>query len=130
MVLQLLRASCWYCDNCITKLWAHCSYYLYLYMVFCQHCFHSEQHFFPVLRTFHTDWVLAGPQSSLVIHNYWSIDYSCIMSALIISVIWYHVTSLRELIRIKLFLHWYLSDWCKPHKINISWMLGQWQHQK
>ena len=31
----------------ITKLWALCSYFLYLYMVFLQHCFHSEQDCFP-----------------------------------------------------------------------------------
>ena len=57
VVLQLLGTSCWYRDNCITKLWAHSSYFLYLYMVFLQHFFHSEQHFFHVLWTFRTDWV-------------------------------------------------------------------------
>ena len=57
VVLQLLRTSSWYSDNCITKLWAHWSNFLYLYMVFLQHCFHLEQHCFHVLRTFQTDWV-------------------------------------------------------------------------
>ena len=57
VVLQLLGTSCWYRDNCITKLWAHCSYFLYLYMIFLQQCVHSEQHCFPVLRTFQNDWV-------------------------------------------------------------------------
>ena len=51
-MLQLLGTSCWYRDNCITKLWAHCSYFLYLYMVFFQHSFHSEQHFFHLDRQF------------------------------------------------------------------------------
>ena len=46
VVLQLIGTSCWYRDNCITKLWAHRSYFLYLYMVFFQHYLHSEQHFF------------------------------------------------------------------------------------
>ena len=56
VVLQLLGTSCWYRDNFITKLWAHRSYFLYLYIVFFQHCFHSKQHCFHVLRTFQTDW--------------------------------------------------------------------------
>ena len=49
-------------------------------MVFLQHCFHSEQHCFPVLRIFQTDWVLSNTQSSLVIQNSCSIDYPCILS--------------------------------------------------
>ena len=83
MVLQLLGTSCWYRDNCITKLWAHCSYFLYLCMVFCQHCFHSEQHRFPALRKFQTDWFESSTQSSLVIQNCCSVDYICILSPLL-----------------------------------------------
>ena len=51
-MLQLLGNSCWYCDNYITKKWAHHSYFLYLYMVFFQHCFHLEQHCFHLDRQF------------------------------------------------------------------------------
>ena len=36
-----------YLNICITKLWAKISVFLYIYMVFFQHYFHSEQHFFP-----------------------------------------------------------------------------------
>ena len=79
-MLQPLRTPCWYCDNCITWLWALSSYFLYLYMVFIQQCFHSEQHYFTVLQTFQTDWVQSNPKSSLVIQNYFSIDYHCILS--------------------------------------------------
>ena len=52
VVLQLLGTSCWYRDNCIPKLWAHRSYFLYLYMVFFQHFFHLEQHCFHLDRQF------------------------------------------------------------------------------
>ena len=52
VMLQLLGTLCWYCDNCITKLWAHLSYFIYLYMVSFQHCFHSEQH------CFHLGWTV------------------------------------------------------------------------
>ena len=52
VVLQILGTSCWYRDNCITKLWSQSSYFLYLYMVFFQHCFHSEQHLFHLDRQF------------------------------------------------------------------------------
>ena len=79
-MLKLLGTSCWYRDNCITKLWSHCSYFLYLYMVFLQHFFHSEQHFFHVIQTFQTDWVYSNPQSSLFMQNSCSVNYLCIMS--------------------------------------------------
>ena len=80
VVLQILGNSCWYRDNFITKLWTHCSYFIYLYIVFHQHWFHSEQHYFPVLLTFQTDWIYTNAQSSVVIQNFCSIDYPCILS--------------------------------------------------
>ena len=83
MVLKILGTSCWYRENCITKLWAESSYFLYLYMVFCQHCFHLEQHWSPVLRTFQTDWVYSNIQYSLVIQNSCSMDYPFILSHVI-----------------------------------------------
>ena len=52
VVLQLLGTSCWYRDNCIPKLWAQGSYFLYLYMVFFRHFFHLEQHCFHLDRHF------------------------------------------------------------------------------
>ena len=51
-------------------------------MVFLQHCFRSEQHFFlleqtvfNVLQAFQTDWVESSTQSSPVIKNSCYIDY-------------------------------------------------------
>ena len=86
MVLQLLGTSCWYCDNCITKLWALSSYFLYLYMVFIQHCFHLEQHCFHLDRQFScspniSNWLSwFVTQSSLVIQNSCSSWRSCTLS--------------------------------------------------
>ena len=47
----------------ITKLWAQGSYFIYLYIVYLQHCFNSEQNCFysgtdsfHVLQKFQTDW--------------------------------------------------------------------------
>ena len=80
VVLQLLGTSCWYRDNCITKLWDLRSYFIYLHMVFFQRCFRLEQHGFTwidsfhVLQTFQTDWFESLTQSSLVINNSCSSD--------------------------------------------------------
>ena len=69
-------------------------YFLYLFMIFFQHCFHSEQPCFPVLRTLQTDWVHSNPQSSLFIQNSCSIEYPCILSRAIQSewIFLQHVT--------------------------------------
>ena len=63
-------------------MWDKGSYFLYLYMVFLQHFFYSEQHcflieqtFFNVLQIFQTDWVESSTKSSLATNNYCSIDY-------------------------------------------------------
>ena len=86
MVLQLLGTSCWYHDNCITKLWNLSSYFLYLYMVFIQMCFHLEQHCFHLDRQFScspniSNWLSRVPtQYSLVIHNFFSSWLSCTLS--------------------------------------------------
>ena len=100
VVLQLLGASWWYRDNCIPKLWSHCSKFLYLYMVFLQHCFHSEQHcflleetVFNVLQIFQTDWVEHSTKSSLVIQNSCSIDYPILCHPSYTSVL-YQLSSL------------------------------------
>ena len=83
---QLLGTSCWYRDNCITKLWALSSYFLYLYMVFIQHCFHPEQHCFRLDRQFScssniSNWLSWIPtQSSIVIQNSCSSWLSCTLS--------------------------------------------------
>ena len=89
MVLQLLETSCWYCDNCITKLWDLSPFFLYLYMVFIQHCFHLEQHCFHLDRQFScssniSKWLSRIPtQSSLVIQNSCSSWPSCTLSPLL-----------------------------------------------
>ena len=81
MVLQLLGTSCWYHDNGITKFWALSSYFLYLYIVFFQHCFHLEQHYFHIDRQFScspniSNWLSQIPtKSSLVIQNSCYSDY-------------------------------------------------------
>ena len=86
---QLLGASCWYCENCITKLWALSSYFFYLYMVFIQHCFQLEQHCFHLDRQFScysniSNWLSRIPtQSSLVIQNSCSSWLSCTLSLLL-----------------------------------------------
>ena len=80
VVLQLLGTSCWYRDNCITKLWYLSSYFIYLYVVFFQHCFHLEQHCFHLDRQFScspniSNWLSQVPtQSSIVIQNSCSSD--------------------------------------------------------
>ena len=90
-MLQLLGTSCWYRDNCITKLWALSSYFLYLYMVFIQHCFHIEQHFVYIDRQFScspklSNWLSRIPtQSSLVIQNYCSSWLSCTLPGLMLN---------------------------------------------
>ena len=63
-------------------MWAQVSYFLYLYMVFLQHYFQSEQHcflleqkVFSFLLTLQTDWVESSTQYSLVIKNYFSLYY-------------------------------------------------------
>ena len=58
-------------NNCITKLWAPGSYFLCLYMVFLQHCFHPEQHCFLLEQTFsmlykHFKLIETSPQLNLV----------------------------------------------------------------
>ena len=89
VVLQLLGTSCWYCDNCITKLWSLSSHFLYLYMVFIQHCFHLEQHFFHLDRQFScssniSNWLSRIPtQSSLAIQNSCSSWLPCTLSPLL-----------------------------------------------
>ena len=75
VALQLLGTSCWYRDNCITKLWALSSYFLYLYMVFIQHCFRLEQHCFHLDRQFSCSsnipilLIRVPTKSSIVIQN-------------------------------------------------------------
>ena len=89
MVLQLLGTTCWYRDNCITKLWALSSYLLYLYMVFIQHCFHLEQHCFHLDRQFSCSSKISNllsripTQSSLEIQNSCSSWLSCTLSILL-----------------------------------------------
>ena len=85
-MLQILGPSCWYRDNCITKLWAQSSYFLYLYMVFIQHCFQLEQHCFHLDIQFScssniSNWLSRIPtQSSLVIKNSFPSWVSCTLS--------------------------------------------------
>ena len=83
MVLQLLGTSCWYHDNCVTKLWDLTSKFIYLYMVFNQHCFHLEQYCFYLDRQFScssniSNWLSRVPtQYSQVIQNSCSSWLSC-----------------------------------------------------
>ena len=86
---QLLGNSCWYRDNCITKLWSLSSYFLYLYMVFIQHCFQLEQHCFHIDRQFScsskiSNWLSRIPtQSILVIQNSCYSELFCTLSPLL-----------------------------------------------
>ena len=98
-MVQLLGTSCWYRDNCITKLWNLSSYFLYLYMVSIQHCFHLEQHCFHIDRQFScspniSNWLSRVPtQSSLVIQNSCSSWLSCTLSRCLHLLSWSDVTS-------------------------------------
>ena len=80
-MLQLLETSCWYFNNCITKLWAQGFYFLYLYIILFQHCFHLEQKKIiwidscHVLQTFQTYWFKSSTQYSLVIHSSFYTEY-------------------------------------------------------
>ena len=102
-------------------MWAISSYFLYLYMVFIQHCFHLEQHCFHLDRQFSfspktSNWLSWVPtQSSQVIQNSCSSDYPVLYQCTFvytwsISPLWCDVTGFIMIVLMKWLyntnMHW------------------------
>ena len=87
MVLQLIRTSCLcYNNQCITKLgapdlnlsiytWFSWHYFIEQFSMFFS-CFSAQKHHSKLIWTFQTHWVESSTQSSIVINNIFSSEYS------------------------------------------------------